>query len=249
MLSKLLSSDAYTPVNKFLAKKFWFVVAWYFGELIRQRDRFWESEFFFSQKQMEKELWFSEHEQRKSVKELSKAWFISVERKWNNNQYFFQIHDVSVLQFFDHQCLKKSTTSASKNQAHNNKEIIINNNKNKDGIIKLKSDFSFYQFVDEFLDKENPQIKYQIEKQWESYIQKQYMEIDKLLKDWYSLEAIQLVLQFVKQSDFRSKNILSIKKLRDKDKNGIPYVVRMIDEIKKRKPQKQSVAFIPWINW
>jgi hypothetical protein len=68
-----------------------------------------------------------------------------------------------------------------------------------------------------------------------------------LEKDWYPLEAIQTVLLFIKQDSFWNKNILSIKKLREKDRNGNPYIVRMIDEIRNWKPVNK-IWVLPWFN-
>ena len=64
----------------------------------------------------------------------------------------------------------------------------------------------------------------------------QYGEIDKLIKDWYGLDVIKTVLNYIKQDDFWSKQILSIKKLRSKDRNWVPYMVRMIEKIQQWKP-------------
>jgi len=58
-----------------------------------------------------------------------------------------------------------------------------------------------------------------------------------LEKDGFTLETIETVLNYIKQNEFRSKNIMTITKLREKDKNGTPYIIRMIDEIQKTKPK------------
>lgn len=112
---------------------------------------------------------------------------------------------------------------------------IFNKEDNK-SIILLNNDPEFYFFVDQFIDPEVPQIKYQLSKN-PGYLQDQYKEVDKLIKDWYTQEAIQTVLAYVKQDDFRSKQILSVKKLRAKDKDWIPYIVRMIEKIQQWKPK------------
>ena len=101
--------------------------------------------------------------------------------------------------------------------------------------IALKKDLSEYQFVDQFIDPSNPSVAYQMQKS-DDYLLKQYAEIDKLNKDWFDNATIQVVLQYIKQDKFRSKNILSIRKLREKDKDGVPYIVRMIEKIKQFKP-------------
>ena len=99
----------------------------------------------------------------------------------------------------------------------------------------MKKDLSEYQFVDQFIDPSNPSVAYQMQKS-DDYLLKQYAEIDKLNKDWFDNATIQVVLQYIKQDKFRSKNILSIRKLREKDKDGVPYIVRMIEKIKQFKP-------------
>lgn len=126
----------------------------------------------------------------------------------------------------------------------NNPPNIDKNNIDNDSIDKNNIDKKliynkekyFYNFVEDFIDKENPQIKYQLFKK-PNYMDTQFGEIDKLIKDWYSGDTIKTILQFIKQDQFWSKNILSIRKLREKDKNWIPYVVRMIWLIKDYKPK------------
>ena len=100
----------------------------------------------------------------------------------------------------------------------------------------MKNDLNEYKFVDQFINPQNPSIAYQLKKD-DEYLLKQYAEIDKLNKDWFDNATIKVVLEYIKQDEFRSKNILSIRKLREKDKNGVPYIVRMIEKIKNYKPQ------------
>ncbi len=136
-LKDLLSSDAFTPVNKKLARELWFTTAWYLAELIRQRERFGSDEFFFSQKQMEEELWFTEYEQRQSLKILKESGFINVQKKGLPCKYYFSISDSKILSSFEEQvlenmedqCLKIWSTRALKNEAHNNKDNNKENNK------------------------------------------------------------------------------------------------------------------------
>lgn len=91
--------------------------------------------------------------------------------------------------------------------------------------------------IENFINENQSQIAYQIKIKWrDKYYASQAGELEKLIKDWYNLETIQTVCQFIKQSDFRSKNIMSIKKLREKDKEWIPWMVRMIAEIQRWKP-------------
>lgn len=93
-----------------------------------------------------------------------------------------------------------------------------------------------YSFVDQFIDGSNPQVAYQISKN-PNYKAEQCLEVDKLVKDGYTMETIQTVLAYIKQDEFWSKQILSIAKLRRKDKDGIPYMVRMINQVKNYKPR------------
>jgi hypothetical protein len=60
--------------------------------------------------------------------------------------------------------------------------------------------------------------------------------VDKLVKQGYSLEVIKLALMYIKQDKFWSKNILSVKKLLEKNKDGIPYMVTIIQQMKDYKP-------------
>ena len=91
LIINTLSTDWYTPVNKELAKQLWFICAWYLGELIRQSKRFWGWEFYFSQSQMEDEIWINQHTQRVCVKQLTEDWILSVQKKWIPPIYHFQI--------------------------------------------------------------------------------------------------------------------------------------------------------------
>lgn len=106
---------------------------------------------------------------------------------------------------------------------------------NKIKAIRIKKDLEEYKFVDDFINKENPTIQYLTKN--ENRILNQYKSIDLLNKDWYSNEAIQLALQYIKQDDFRSKNILTIEKLRRKNKDWVPYIVVILELIKNRKPK------------
>ena len=130
VLDNLLSSDAYTPVNKSIAKELWFLTAWYFWELIRQRKRFWQEEFFFSQKDMFEEIWISEYQQRECMNTLIQNEMISVVKKWVPARYWFKIDDASVLKKLQHWCLRNCSTSAKKTEAL----LIRMNNKNDNNI-------------------------------------------------------------------------------------------------------------------
>ena len=93
-----------------------------------------------------------------------------------------------------------------------------------------------YEFVNEFLDQTNPQVAYQMANN-ANYLDTQCREVDKLIKDGYDLQTIQTVLRFIKQDSFWSKNILSIAKLRKKDKEGVPYIIKMVNQVRQYKPR------------
>lgn len=117
ILAKLISSDAYTPVNKTIAKTFGFVSAWYFGELIRQRERFGQDEFYFSQSQMTEEIGISEHDQRTALKKFVEVGFVFTIKKGMPSKYYFRIADDTVLDFFKLQCSKIWSTCPPKIEA------------------------------------------------------------------------------------------------------------------------------------
>lgn len=172
---------------------------------------------------------------------------ISNSMKWNQNavKNFENISKQMKTDKNSWQQIKQK--NKNKNKSKNNIDIYkqennINEEKEKkENLIKekkeitLKKNLNEYSFVDHFIDPSNPSIAYQLKKD-KNYLLKQYAEIDKLNKDWYDNATIQIVLEYIKQDEFRSKNILSIRKLREKDKNWIPYIVRMIEKIKNFKP-------------
>ena len=175
---------------------------------------------------------------------------ISNSMKWNQNAVK-NFENISKQMKTDENSswqIKQKNKSKSKSKKENKKDNIdIYKQENNISImeekkeikekkeIALKKNVDEYSFVDQFIDPTNPSIAYQLKKD-KDYLLKQYAEIDKLNKDWFDNATIQIVLQYIKQDEFRSKNILSIRKLREKDKNGIPYIVRMIEKIKNFKP-------------
>ncbi len=100
---------------------------------------------------------------------------------------------------------------------------------------KLAMDREEYSFVWEFLDKENPITAYCYSK-YPDYEGSQMEAVDKLVKQGYPLELIKLALMYIKQDKFWSKNILSVKKLLEKNRDGIPYMVTIIQQMKDYKP-------------
>lgn len=92
-----------------------------------------------------------------------------------------------------------------------------------------------YSFVWEFLDRNNPITAYCYSK-YPDYEGSQMEAVDKLMKQWYPLDVIKMALRFIKQDKFWSKNILSVKKLLEKNRDGIPYMVTIIQQMKDYRP-------------
>lgn len=133
ILNDLLSSDAYTPVNKKIAKELGFCTAGYLWELIRQRKRFGNEEFFFVQSDMEDEIGLTEHEQRESLKRLTTIEFVSVSKKGIPAKNYYKIDDVKVLAWLNSQSSKFLTTSGQDSWPLDvtNPDHYYNNNESK----------------------------------------------------------------------------------------------------------------------
>lgn len=114
-----------------------------------------------------------------------------------------------------------------------------NNDKKEKKEKELKESNLYIKGVEDFIlfQKSNiPWINYQIEKQWESiYLQKQYEAYNKILSiNKIDSNSLDRILEFVKQDKFWNKQIWSITKLLDKNKEWVPYWVVMIDKIKSK---------------
>lgn len=59
-------------------------------------------------------------------------------------------------------------------------------------------------------------------------------DLEKLCQE-YGRETVYTVLRFIKQDEFRCKQIQSIGKLRKKNKDGIPYMVVIMDKMMQTK--------------
>lgn len=92
-----------------------------------------------------------------------------------------------------------------------------------------------YNFVWEFLDRNNPITAYCYSK-YPDYEGSQMEAVDKLMKQGYPLDVIKMALMYIKQDKFWSKNILSVKKLLEKNRDGIPYIVTIIQQMKDYRP-------------
>lgn len=104
-----------------------------------------------------------------------------------------------------------------------------------------------YQFVEDFLDRSNSIVEYCFNK-YPNYLETQWEAVDKLIKQWYTLETIKTVLKFVKQDQFWNKNILSVKKLLEKNKDWVQYMIVMIERIKEFKPKAIDLDAL-YNNW
>lgn len=100
---------------------------------------------------------------------------------------------------------------------------------------KLEMAREEYNFVWEFLDRNNPITAYCYSK-YPDYEGSQMEAVDKLMKQGYPLDVIKMALMYIKQDKFWSKNILSVKKLLEKNKDGIPYMVTIIQQMKDYRP-------------
>ena len=81
-----------------------------------------------------------------------------------------------------------------------------------------------------------PSIKYQVNKQKGKYFMTTIKDFEKLCQEYWK-ETVYTVLNYIKQDDFRSKQIQSIWKLRKKNKDWVPYMVVMLEKIQNYKPK------------
>lgn len=125
-------------------------------------------------------------------------------------------------------------------KADKDKDTDTDKEKDKDKEKKeLKESNLYIKGVEDFIlfQKNNiPWINYQIEKQWEgAYLQKQYEAYNKILSiNKIDSNSLNRILEFIKQDRFRNKQIWSITKLLEKNKEWVPYWVVMIDKIKSK---------------
>lgn len=96
-IEDFLSNDSFTMVNKKLAKTLWIWQTIYLQELISQRKRFWQNEFFFTQNNMEEELWITAKTQWRYAKELQEKWLIVIKRKGVPAKNYFTIIDMAII--------------------------------------------------------------------------------------------------------------------------------------------------------
>jgi len=112
---------------------------------------------------MQEEIGISEHEQRQALKTLVMHWFVTVKKKWLPAKYHFQINDMQVLDFLQHQSSKIWITCDKKFESQNKNE---NKNENKDTISKdivlqnskRKSPREWFEMIEANMDLISEQI-------------------------------------------------------------------------------------------
>ena len=121
----------YTMLNKPLAKKIWISQAVFLCELISQRKRFKQEEFYFTQNDMVEELWISEASQLRYTKELKEKWLINVEKKGIPAKNWYKINDEEIYKIIMWETcavnlteLENSNWRDYSNNKDNNKEYI-----------------------------------------------------------------------------------------------------------------------------
>ena len=156
----------------------------------------------------------------------------SKKMKWNTNSVGHTVKQSGT------HCIKQSGTHCSKNRvghtvksktktekkeiSDNALTIYIDNNKEIYDIV--------YKYIYSNIDTGN--ISYLINKQWETkYIYSQMLEAEKIIKKVW-IQTFITILAFIKQDEFRNKQILSIAKLNRKDKDGVPYYIVIMERIK-----------------
>lgn len=83
----------YIMLNKPLLRKIGIAETAFLCELVSQRMRFKQDEFYFTQKDMEDQLWISESTQMRYTKKLQDMWLIKVEKKWIPAKNYYTIND------------------------------------------------------------------------------------------------------------------------------------------------------------
>lgn len=169
-IEDFLSNDAFTMVNKKLAKELWIWQAIYLQELISQRKRFWTDEFYFTQNNMEEELWISANTQWRYAKELKEKWLINFEKKGIPARNYYTIIDGAILNL-----LPNWQTSDTKMVALDTPEWDDYYNINNIDINKE----NFYTIEDEQLIKHSNEDR----KHWSGLLTYSEKELEKYWKD------------------------------------------------------------------
>lgn len=176
-----------------------------------------------------------------------------------------QIIDERMAEYLDPNVRRKKKMEWKQNRLGHTKKISVGHTKNKSGTdlnlsvgqtknskaktkknqiteqdltIYISNNNLLYSIVCKYIDVDNGNIQYIIDskynKSYNKYIYSQMLESEKIIKKVW-LQNFKDILNFIKQDDFRSKQILSIAKLNRKNKEWVPYYVVIMD---KMKPQK-----------
>lgn len=103
-----------------------------------------------------------------------------------------------------------------------------------------------FQAATYFIDKKKDYVQVQNQISKPDYIQKQCNEVRKLMDiDGLSENDIKALIAFAVDDDFWKDQILSISKLRKKNKDGVPYWAVLGDKVKKKISKTQTETFTP----
>ena len=160
MLDNLISADGFITVNKKLARQIGILEAYFLSELVSQRKRFGEDDFYFTQNNFEKETGLTEYQQRQIIKKLQKLGLISVKKRWLPARHFFRIHDIKIMMLFDENLKNVEVTI---------EEPVENAEKKKKEIKKIYGEYKNVKLSDQELEKLNNEY-------WEAKIQ-EYIQI------------------------------------------------------------------------
>lgn len=182
------------------------------------------------------QIWLTSQKVRTAMDKLISTWEIA--KKTTNRNTIVTVLKYCDYNHYDWEDNKQITSQITNKQQTDNKQITTNkNDKNEKNKKELKESNLYIKGVEDFIlfQKNNiPWINYQIEKQWEEdYLQKQYQAYNKIIStNKITPNNLDRILDFVKQDKFWNKQIGSITKLLDKNKEWVPYWVVMIDKIK-----------------
>lgn len=177
-----------------------------------------------------------------TMKKWVEMWFIYMNEKWKAKatQLYYDEFELDVnckqsLQWVSTELTDdvNKVDSDCKHSLHNNNNItppieeIIPNPAGDIPIKKISENWTeeteTVNAIDYFIDSNShfSQIKYQIEKIWaDVFAKKQYEYYNLLLKKGRKQQEIDSVLRFIVQDSFRFWNIMSIKKLTEKQKSS-----------------------------
>jgi len=185
------------------------------------------------------ETWLSIQQIRTCYKKLKSTNEITI--KTTNNYSIIKLINYNLYQDNNKQITNEQQTDNKRvtttNELKNVKNITITPPKKQ----VFQEDSFEYSISKYFLDKtsSNPTVAYQIKDRWyETVIQSYADEARKLINiDKLTEEQLKTIIDFVLQDDFWNKQILSMWKLRAKNKEKIPYYLVMIDKLKHKRDE------------